>query len=239
MDVFSKMAPGTTFRFQAQSVIPGKINWIHGRFERIEGKKVMWTYWDYRHSHIVEWDRHDYTDTIEPWDPSLKAEDLASPVYLETISGEYVLSPWTLGELAGSSWINHYTHDLVHEAVVDYDRFGSAQLYYSVRDGFTSYWTLTTYHDIRTPRVWDDLVICHWARYDIMTPEEQIERARQRVAYCVQETRSTRYNGRPPPSAERDLEKAKRLLQFLSGATLITPDILNAGSKAGDQLSLF
>lgn len=236
---FRELESGTPFRFESTHKVGDEIrrNWIYCRFDSIhESGTVKLSYWDLRYEFVIDWKKRDIPKVLEVFDPTLTPEQLATPIYLESSRKEYVQSSWVLGELEGSSWINQYTHSIVDGGSVDLDRWGRPQLFYTGRDGYRRADVLSIWRSLDQVRL---LVIRNWDRYDTMAHEEKVERAAQRVSHCAQETRATRFNGRPRPGAQKDLAKAKQLYRDLSGHTVISPDVLNAGIKTGEQLGLF
>lgn len=231
LEVFGTMAPGTPFRYPAGDV-PEK--WIYCRFDCIDCGYVMFSMWDDRHGGALAWyQSNDVTRRIESWDPSLEHQDLAIPISIRTASGQFEISPWVLGELVGSSWINRHTMTVLEDAIVDWDRFGKLQLYCADEYRLSGYTSLTMWGDLGEPGQ-RGLLVEHWARYDTMPLTEKIEYARRRVA---REAEISRDPARSLSPRRREFEEAKGVLQELTGS-VVDLDVLNAGARVGEQLAL-
>lgn len=240
---FEQLSPGDCFRWET-SYTTGQggqykthHHWIYTQFVGIDARKrVTWSYWDQRDFYEEEWKPSAIPDRLEVFDPTPTPEQLATRLYSEQQENRYVPTPWTLGELQDTTWINRHTHTIVGGGAIDLDRWGRVQLFHTtgVRIGRMME-TLTIWRNL--PDGTPILAVEHWDRFDAMDKEEQARRAALQVAALMR--RLETYDGKPPVWLTREIADARQLYETLSSGRLVPFNLLNTGAKAGQQLALF
>jgi len=161
---------------------------------------------------------------------------------------QYILLPWTMEELPGTTWRNAYTFAPETVKELNTDNFGKTGPDPAKTSGIM--FSLGLWRG-------DRFIVEHWVRVDHLPAKVQQAWAAARVGYCRQEVRTAQqdyadakagtkhyssptYQKRHLQWKEKDLAQARQELAELTqrlGLTLAL-DIRNVGATQGDQLAL-
>lgn len=231
LEFFKGLEDGDTFRLQSMTGKADGVyefsNWVYCVFTGTEDGKPHWHYYDSIHPRPWKPEYPALVGNLEACDMTITQEELDSPLYLsEGANREVTKTPWTLGELEGSEWVNKWVWRVEQVIRVDYDRFRRLRLFTDSADTI-GLWRAFQYR------------IANWLPYDTMSQEEKITCAEKRIARAVAEQLQCEEHKWSKGWYDKEVQQAREHYTAISGRTVIDQAILNMNPVDEQQLALF